>query len=273
MAEPVQFHRGNRAEYLARFALGTVGYVAPVPREADRFGVDLFLHLGKLEKAGMKVTGPTLAYQVKSSKSDIKLEDGKGLRSFFDDLLPFYIAHVDARDDKLEIYNTHNRIGHGYYPLVKKLTLKLKREPPRCKQNDPSKSSHRYHLGEPIASLKISALDGDDWERYAASLHEVLLSWCQLDLSNLAFKLMGVSIIAHPPVYYEINKPLDLDRVFYGSIRHPELRKRAAVFLNRIAHSLANYFEPANGDNNLKAIIEACGACKCATNSWLSPSA
>ena len=116
MAEMDSFRRGTRAEYLARFALSRVGFISPVPREEDRFGIDLFLHLCKAETRKEKSVhvpaGPTMAIQIKNNKDSFLLK-GDNVKSFFNYEMPFFVVHVDVAGGMLEIYHPSTLLS-GY---------------------------------------------------------------------------------------------------------------------------------------------------------------
>ena len=75
MGQHTNFVQGSRAEFLAQFALSRFGFITAVPRQSDQFKADQFLHLAQwgtgedgIEYLNPK--GPTLAFQIKTSKAD-----------------------------------------------------------------------------------------------------------------------------------------------------------------------------------------------------------
>lgn len=272
MAELDNFRRGTRAEYLARFALSKVGFMAPVPREEDRFGTDLFLHLCKIENRDGRVVhvpvGPTLAFQVKSNRDDILLE-GDNLRSFFDYRMPFFVAYVDVPNDRLEIYSACRRFAHSWYrDFATTLSLKFVTPDPE-ERNEPSSKNHLLYLYGPIASRKISEFEGDEGNTVVANLLDVLQSWSLLDVVNQAFHSMGVPIFAHP-IEFGPNEPLPRDTLGHLKSLNGSAAWPATVScLNFITDVLAAHMAQADMNVGLQPVIDACKNCNSAASFWL----
>lgn len=266
------FRSGSRAEYLARFALSRVGFIAPVPREEDRFGIDLFLHLCKEErKKGKRAhvpKGPTVAFQIKNNKRDDPLKGDK-LKSFFACQTPLFYAYVDARGDRIEIFHPYLRIGHSHFSQVTELTLKFG-TPLKEEKNDLSFSNHHHHhyLYGPIFSANISDLDNKKSE-VTENLFEILASYCLLEHANLSFHAIGVPIYARPSKVKE-NMKLNTEDWYYVPIQGGKEWWTAAHFLKVITQLLESYFSQSTLLSNKENLVEACKECSKRVSDWIS---
>src|ERR1044071_2192510 len=88
-------HRGDRLEYLAEFALSTIGLTTPVPRQSDYFLVDCIVHPFRDEARSLVLTGQAFGCQIKSNSDPIKIERPENLGSFFFSSLPFFICLIE----------------------------------------------------------------------------------------------------------------------------------------------------------------------------------
>ncbi len=63
---PWGYHQGNRSEALSIPALSKLGFVTPVPRKQDHFGVDFIVHLACLDRNVLSPLGKSFGIQIKS---------------------------------------------------------------------------------------------------------------------------------------------------------------------------------------------------------------
>jgi hypothetical protein len=208
------FRRGSRAEYLARFVLSRVGFIAPVSREEDRFGIDLFLHISReVQKKSRQFQVPTglcLALQIKSWKEKtLAFKDDK-LRCLFEYQNPYFIVTVDVGGGRFAVYDTHQRIAHSYYKAnVKKVTLRFKPQPKNF-PNQERKSHQYYYVGNPIVSMRLSDFDGQRSDYMVNRFRDVLTSWCAIDAFNWSQRNLGRPLVCSPKRTPKVNEPVSL---------------------------------------------------------------
>lgn len=230
------FHQGSRAEYLAQFALSRVGLVVPVPRQADHFLIDLFVHLGKQVGRQFVPTGPTVAVQAKSSRKPIVLKDRK-LEIFLNEIAnPYFIAVVDINEGTIEVFSTQERLNHARFPRTK-LTLRFAPEP-RDFKNDPIATEAEMYLREPISTYPIAALDRPSSAPGTASrFHDVLNAWARLESLNLAWHAQGFPLFARPAPT-ESNECPDLRSVKFIKIVNRDTLESAVNHLGVVIGAL-----------------------------------
>lgn len=115
------FRQGNRSEYLALYVLSALGIAVYVQRTED-IGVDFYCSLANRKGRRMTFHSPFLV-QVKSNHRKICYggPDKKNnkwkkeqIEWLFAQELPFFIAVVDKKTLKLELYSTSNMWGAHY---------------------------------------------------------------------------------------------------------------------------------------------------------------
>jgi hypothetical protein len=115
------FRQGNRSEYLALYILSALGIAVYVQRTED-IGVDFYCSLAKRKGRRMTFHSPFLV-QVKSTHGKIcyggpdkknKKWKKEQIDWLFTQELPFFIAVVDKKALKLELYSTSNMWAAHY---------------------------------------------------------------------------------------------------------------------------------------------------------------
>lgn len=179
--KPSGFHDGDRSEYLAAFAFDTIGYSVPVPRQEDRFLVDLLVHLARRDDQERLVPqGIVFCVQVKSDKSPIgiRAEHVEWLNKF---MAPLYISVVDKTKQILEIFHTMRRIEAAHRPSGNALALCMQDElPATISIGNRTFDCDAVPLGKPIARIELPALDAENPSIKKARRHEfsqLMLGW------------------------------------------------------------------------------------------------
>ena len=104
--KPQGFHEGDRSEYLGQFALSTVGHWVPVPRQADHFGVDLYLQLFDEDGRNLRTTGMGCAFQLKSTNDDIHVDSTEKVMALQGLAYPLFIGVIDKSSGTITIFST-----------------------------------------------------------------------------------------------------------------------------------------------------------------------
>lgn len=90
------YHEGDRSEYLAEYALSTIGHCIKVPRQDDHFGTDFIVHLftpDSLKTNTLKPSGVIFifAIQIKSNLDPIVIKENDMDSWFKTFMMPFLI--------------------------------------------------------------------------------------------------------------------------------------------------------------------------------------
>lgn len=212
-------HQGNRSEYLAVPTLAKLGFVVPVPRQEDHFGVDFIVHLARLDGLTVHPAGKSFAIQIKSNADDIAVDSQPKRDSLFNTSLPFFVGVVSRESLTLKIYSTLNRIRF-YWMRGDKRDFKLKlgypvdsSAPTFPKPHDFPKPHHEKGLvwtGKPILDMYAGEPeDAKERLRERTSLQSTVESWINLENQALSLKEQGVPLV-YWPTYYETNEPIQI---------------------------------------------------------------
>lgn len=210
--KPFGFHEGDRSEYLAHYALSAIGHCVPVPRQADYFGVDLFLQLHEPKGRNLHTTGLGCAFQLKSTTDDIPIDTEEKRITLHGLAYPFFIGVLMKSEGRLDIYKTIYRSAVYWHFPTANFTIRLDGSE---YLDHPNSTKHNQVLacGRPIASVTISELDGANRQQVRSNLRDVLSYWTCLDTDALAWKanyLPMVPFVGH----YETNKrPTDIPAI------------------------------------------------------------
>lgn len=203
--KPSGFHEGDRSEYLGQYALSTVGHCVPVPRQADHFGVDLFLHLHEPAGRNLQVTGFGCAFQLKSLTEDIPIDTEEKRIALHGLAYPFFIGVINKAEGRFDIYKTIYRSAIYWHFPKAQFTIRMDDTEYLEHPND-TEDGQILGCGIPIASVRISQLDDPEIaEQVRSNLRDVLTYWIALDMDALAWKatyLPMVPFVSH----YETNK-------------------------------------------------------------------
>ncbi len=208
MSIPFGYLQGNRSEYLAIPALTKLGFVIPVPRQEDHFGVDFVVHLAEMVGNTVHPTGKSFGIQIKSNKKPISFKKKRPRDCLFNSSLPFFLGVVSREDLSLTIYNTLGRIcflwmkgGNRAFELVPNHKGKGLRKP--------DYDGGKVWTGKPISriSLKDKSSPAERLDEIRV-LQTTMNSWINLENQILALKEQEIPIVWWPKKY-ETNKPLE----------------------------------------------------------------
>jgi len=158
MAIPETLRGGALSEYLAQFALGQVGFVVPVPRQEDQFGVDFIVHPAAKMGENVVPVGSCFAVQVKSNARPLAIDTPDKVRCLDNLPLPFFLCVVDRERLTLALYSTLARLYWMWKWLEPKpFALVPDESPPDGKVLDWDNA--RVLLGPPASRLCLGELD------------------------------------------------------------------------------------------------------------------
>jgi hypothetical protein len=194
------FREGDRSEYLAQTVFSTIGFVAAVSRQEDRFLTDLLVQLNVENRSAtpgvVEPTGLCVAVQVKSNHepiADTHDPCAAALVATFGQL-PWFVAVVEKKSDTLSVYSTVQR---HFWRNVTGFSIALENLP----QDKADRQSRTVYVGPPVVCVRIRDLDtGDSIRRTRARqrFREAMLSWARLDAINIAYRTLGIPAILLP---------------------------------------------------------------------------
>lgn len=210
MSKIYGYNEGDRSEFLAAFALSTIGFTVQVPRQADYFLVDFLVNIHRSRKRGgsrvLEPTGQTFAIQIKSNKKSIKVENESQRQAFFQSMTPFFIGVVDKKNGILSIYTTISRLLWSWTANERDLTLKFGSTWDRVLLPD----RESIGLGDPIIQIELAKLDSTT-KAVKTNERDILnkvASWVKLESMVITSRLQGTPWIRLP---YSIQTNADLD--------------------------------------------------------------
>lgn len=199
------YHEGDRSEMLATTILSTIGHIVPVPRQADHFGVDMFVHLFTREGRGLSPTGPTIAVQIKSNLDDIKIEEPDGIQSLHSLAVPFFIGIVSRTKRQIALYSALFRFTAYWDNPHAAIVFDLKSDNPRLSLG---RDSILVGCGPPIIIARQDEVDHSVHARKVDArdgLLRTLSYWTRLELDAISWRAVGLPMAPCPPVRYEPN--------------------------------------------------------------------
>ncbi len=197
---------GSRSEYLAWYALSTIGFCAPVPRQSDSFLSDFLVYLYEPRNdTRVAPTGPAILVQVKSNEDDESFVEDR-LATLRDLELPYFRAVIDREGMLLRVFQTRERISYRYHNYDK-LTLRLGEAPVGYKGQPPEGI---LYLGKPIAEIAIGDLEKPECRTH---FFGIMQKWAAIDLQVIGLNLLDL------PVSLSVNYETNSDP-------HPELLMR-----------------------------------------------
>jgi hypothetical protein len=238
----INFREGSRSEYLAQFALSTIGFIVPVPREEDYMLTDLFVHLHREVGSGSARAavplGQALAVQVKSSTEPLYL-DAESLRTVARSQIPWFIAVCDRAGSQLDVYQTIDR--HFFRAFSGGTPVSFDERPASA---EALKDSKGLHLGPPIVSVSLAALEHESLDRRREarrSFGSVMATWAVADSINIASLAESSSWVARPS-RYETGNALDIEQIeaisVTGLVSAEKLAGAATMRLMGLRHAI-----------------------------------
>lgn len=230
----VSFREGDRSEYLAQSVFSTIGFVAAVARQEDRFLTDLLVQLNDDSVSTtpdvLRPTGACVAVQVKSNYepiTDTRDPTVAALVAAFSQL-PWFVAVAEKRSGKISVYSTVQR---HFWRNVTGFTIALESPP----QNKTQYRPKTIYVGPPIASVCLSDLDSVDMIKQKTArtnFRQALLSWAQLDATNIAYRSLGIPAIVLPQESWRGGVFRDEDTQLHfitGQVNPEEVTRSAAL--------------------------------------------
>lgn len=197
--KPFGFHEGDRSEFLAQFAFSTIGYCVPVPRQFDRFGVDVIVHLFERVGANVAATGRAVALQVKSDANEILIDTKEMRDCLYATSLPFFLAVIDKAEWRLDVYTTFLRLLAYWSNPDATVRLVPGDKDARAFPED---GSTIVFLGKPIASVLLADLEaGATKVETRERLSRVVNHWARWEQRHLDWRDDGVPFVACPGQY------------------------------------------------------------------------
>lgn len=196
----LSFREGDRSEYLAKTVFSTIGFVATVSRQEDRFLTDLLVQLnvesGNAMPGVVEPTGLCIAVQVKSNFDPIvetRDPSAAALVAAFGHL-PWFVAVVEKKSGAINVYSTVRR---HFWRNVSGFSIALE-SPPRAKAKVLPKT---VYVGPPVVRARIRDLDSSDAAIRTAArqrFRQTILSWASLDATNIAYRSLSIPAIVLP---------------------------------------------------------------------------
>lgn len=236
---------GSRSEFLAFFALSRLGYVTPVPRASDVFGVDCFVYLATPEDREFRPEGPAIAVQIKSNDDDIVLSSSTARSAFFQLSTPVFVAVVDKEHGHFRVWETTRR--HGFECVTGERDLRLRLRPePASFANPPDSEKIVYHLGDPIFTCVLSELDGTNSATIQKRLLDSVRQSALKDDASRAFRRLGL-----PFVLVDLSRARPGDSSARFSLKPfvgPDMVSPALAGLAVVVNGMISYFEATRHD-------------------------
>lgn len=161
--------------------MSAVGFVVPVPRQEDRFKIDMFVHLNEETPKGPKPIGLSLGVQVKSSERDIELSPDEALL-LAKSQLPVFVAVLSPSSSELRVYGTFQR-----YLLDGTAEAVLRFGNTSTEETKGSTKEYIF-LGDPVVIIDLDKLDSPvELERKGeqSRLRNHLKAYVFLDMKNI----------------------------------------------------------------------------------------
>lgn len=193
------FRDGDRSEYIAQSAFSTIGFVATVCRQEDRFLTDLLVQLNVENDGAPDVVEPTglcVAVQVKSNHqpiSDTHDPSTAALIAAFGQL-PWFVAVVEKKSGAISVYST---IQRHFWRNASTFSIALE-APPGANEAPRPKT---VYIGPPIVRVNTRDLDSADAAKRGMvrrRFRQAMMSWARLDTTNIAYRSLGIPAIVLP---------------------------------------------------------------------------
>lgn len=198
------YHEGDRSEIFGQAAFSTIGHCVPVPRQADQFGVDMYLQLFEETGRTLSSTGMGCAIQLKSTTDDIEIDSDEKRLALHGMAYPFFIAVIDKSAGTLSVYSTLMRlVAYWSWPTSNyRVTMG---GPYSFTVSDKSVGTKVISCSEPIVRLAIADLDATDKKAAARrTFREILEYWITIETDAIAWKASYIPMV--PIVKYETNE-------------------------------------------------------------------
>jgi hypothetical protein len=234
------YNEGDRSELLAMYCLSKIGHCVPVQRQYDHFGTDLFLHLFSHDGRTLQSTGQTIAIQIKSDHTPIRIDTAEKRDCFYEGSIPFFICIVSKKKRIIELYSTLGRISAAWD--ARNMTITLIPDDLENDQTTNIDGETKLHLGKPILSHDIDEIDQDG--DLANNMREVVLLWSKWEQVQLSWKISGLPFVAWPGTF-ETNGLWRQEDLEFWSAFDPREIKSVQASMNKDLTGYLHYFEGA----------------------------
>jgi hypothetical protein len=195
------FRRGDSAERLAEFILGSFAFTAAVPRQED-VGHDFHCVLTiRDSETRMLRAGPFFSVQVKSTPGPVRYAKSHEVDWIVDQENPFFLCVADRENLRCDVYSTWNRLNafthHG------RLVTELLPDEPLVQPTLGNDQVLRIPLGPPVVSLTAQESVGDA----AGRIGVVMRDWIELDRRNIVNNHAGMHWIQGPTTWVTNKRP------------------------------------------------------------------
>ena len=180
---------------MALFALSNLGFVTPVPRQEDQFGVDFIVHLAEQDGQNLVASGRCFAIQIKSSIEPLGFKKERDVRCLNGLTIPYFIGIVSKEDQTLAIYSTLTRLCH-MWKFGREVQVELIPGSEGENAPMPDWDNHRVPLGGPVYKVELAELDDLTTKKQVrASFYKVMSYWIKLEEAALAWKEHSVPLV------------------------------------------------------------------------------
>lgn len=249
------FHEGARSEYLAEYALTSLGMASMIPRQED-VGIDMQCALGE-RIGGRLVIDRYYLVQIKSAREFDAYEGRGAVQWLCEHRHPLFYVVVNKKDTRIEIYQTCELVSLYALDSVTRVVLKPGDKPSTFDSIVPAEEV-TLNLGPPILSFNIKVTSDDAWREKAK---EVLRSWIEIDQANIDSKRQGLGLNLFP-LSYETNKTVAPGKISGNFKLQPKskkdspwipLSKHVSVLLHRAAadRNIARFYALASFINDV----------------------
>ncbi len=184
------------------YVLSAVSHVVYVPRQSDRFSVDIMCNLFDRLARNALPSRNFFNVQLKSNRKKIEVRAGSRAWSVFRTPLPFFVGVVDLRKHEFALYHTIYRINQlQKYGGRDKLVIYL-RERLNDGQGGFDEETRIVETGRPIAKFHVLDLDEPTTRsKTRESLRLLLERWIIVDSVNIALMQLDFPIVFKPRTY------------------------------------------------------------------------
>ena len=197
------YHEGDRSEPYGQIAFSTIGHCVPVPRQADYFGVDLYVQMFKDEGRALCSTGSGCAVQIKSNTDDIAIDSDEKRLTLHGMAYPFFVAIIDKSHGTISVYSTLLRSALYWLSPNSDYLIKMGGDYTLPTSDNPS-TAKILSCGKPIVHLRIADLDAPETKVASRKMfREIMDYWIALEADVLAWKANHIPMI--PLVNYQTN--------------------------------------------------------------------
>ena len=226
----VGYYEGDRSEFLAAYVLSQLGFCVPVPRQFDRFLVDMLVQVFRTEDKVHRTTSLSCGFQIKSTTDSIPVEGAHLREAFYRTGTPFFIAVVNKKQQTFAVHTTMQRLLFAWTPGEVDVTLAF----------DDSAwpllpgSGTVIPLGKPIVEISIPALDSADAAESAAERRKlrIIVLWIMLERMAIAWRQDQMPFVPMPKTI-RTNECFGWGDLDYHVIFHPDIVGNAASSLDK----------------------------------------